>query len=645
MYQKLLPILFIAFLFTEVAFSQIRRGDNDLNRNGDFGEDIYASDTVDKAPTGPFNIDSVVVDSPYGPQTARFFYLENVKYNDTIYHYLDTLPDNFNAFDFVRNNRFMMQDLGNLGTAIRPIYFSPVNKIGRQSGYDSYNYYFKAPEKVRYYDTKSPYSSIYAVFGGSNRAIVDVEYSRNVNKNWNFGFNIKAITADKQVGSSGKGDRNVLSYAYDFYNAYRSKDGRYRMLANLSRVKHRVLESGGIVPPEVNLASNLFGYNNDAQVWLQNAESNELMVNYHLYHQFRFTDYLQVYHQLDKTSETINFIDDGVGSDKAYFTKILISDTETADESKFKYFTNEIGMKGDFQQLFYSFYLKRRSVKYIPKYLAAIGTDYENYAGTYLRYNLTDSSAVRFNAEYLLGGDFKIMAGFKNKILDVSYASTKSRPSFMVENYFGNHDEWHHIFASIIANKIDAKMHYKIGSLLLNPLFSISNIQNYIYFNKEKQPEQASKGATILTAGLDFSFKFSKHLHLANRVIYTTIGGDDGDKFRIPELFVNSKFYYENMMFDNVMWAQIGFDMHWQSDYYAMNYDPVISQFYLQDDFEIPSYLLADFFISFKVKRSRWFFKLTNVLQNVEADGYFATPYYTGQKRTFDAGVKWLFFN
>ena len=93
------------------------------------------------------------------------------------------------------------------------------------------------------------------------------------------------------------------------------------------------------------------------------------------------------------------------------------------------------------------------------------------------------------------------------------------------------------------------------------------------------------------------------------------------------------------------MWAQIGFDIHWQSAYFAKDYDPVTQQFYLQNDFEIPSYLLADLFVSFKVKRIRWFFKMTNVLQNVEADGYFTTPYYTGQKRTLDFGVNWMFFD
>ena len=36
---------------------------------------------------------------------------------------------------------------------------------------------------------------------------------------------------------------------------------------------------------------------------------------------------------------------------------------------------------------------------------------------------------------------------------------------------------------------------------------------------------------------------------------------------------------------------------------------------------------------------------MTNVLQNLEAEGYFTTPYYTGQRRIFDFGVNWMFFD
>ena len=47
--------------------------------------------------------------------------------------------------------------------------------------------------------------------------------------------------------------------------------------------------------------------------------------------------------------------------------------------------------------------------------------------------------------------------------------------------------------------------------------------------------------------------------------------------------------------------AQIGFDLHWQSDYYALGYDAPTQQFYVQNKDIMKAYPLADFFINGKI--------------------------------------------
>ncbi len=46
-----------------------------------------------------------------------------------------------------------------------------------------------------------------------------------------------------------------------------------------------------------------------------------------------------------------------------------------------------------------------------------------------------------------------------------------------------------------------------------------------------------------------------------------------------------------------------------------------------------------------QVKNFRVFLKMTHFNQFDRFDGYFATPYYPGQKKVLDLGVKWYFFN
>ncbi|MDN5211547.1 hypothetical protein QQ020_05780 [Fulvivirgaceae bacterium BMA12] len=591
------------------------------------------------------NIDSLSKESPYGPFTTRFFTEKQIKYGDTTKHFLDTLPDNFQRFDQVSINDYRYQNLGNLGTSLRPIFYEAPKIIGKTSGFSSYNPYFKSPDEIKYYNTKSPYSSIKSVFGGEGRSVVDVQFSRNINPLWNVGFDVTTINADKQVNSSGDGDRNSISWAYDLYSSFSTPDNKYHVLANFSRLRHRVTESGGIIPPEVDPTSNLFGYNDDAKIWLLNAESSKLLINYHVYHHYQLNSLFQIYHILDRTKEVNKFEDDNLAGDGDFFTDFLISPTSTFDRSELKVFTNELGVKGDYNNLFYSFYVKRRSLNYVHKYLENEGIENEDYAGTYLIYRLSDSMSVNFEGEVLTDGNFKIQADFNSKWLNLGFNVNQHAPSFLVDNYFGNHYEWDNNFSSVNSETFKGAINVDLGKLLIRPTASFTTLNDYIYFNSQKRPAQAVGKITIFSPGLDLNLTFLKHMHMDSRFTYTRLGGSDQDKMRIPEIHANSKLYYENILFNKVMWAQVGFDMHWQSAYFAPDYDPVTQQFFLQNDFEIPSYLLADLFVSFKVKRIRWFFKMTNVLQNVEADGYFTTPYYTGQKRTFDFGVNWMFFD
>lgn len=591
------------------------------------------------------DIDSLSRESPYGPFTTSFFTEKQIKYGDTTGQFLDTLPDNFQRFDQVSLSNFRFQNLGNLGTALWPIFYEPPKIIGKTSGFSSYDHYFKSPDEIRYFNTKSPYSSITSVFGGEGRAVVDVRFSRNINPLWNVGFDVTTINADKQVNSSGDGDRNTISWAYDFYTSFKTPDDRYQVLANFSRLRHRVIESGGIIPPEIDPTSNLFGYNDDAKIWLLNAESSELMINYHVYHHFQLTKLFQVYHISNHTKELNKFENENLSADAAFFDDFLISTAETFDRSELKTFENELGVKGNYENLFYGFYVKRRTLNFQPKYLPNPGTEHENYAGAFLNYRMSDSAKVNFEGEYLTDGNYKIAATFHSKWLKLGFDNTQYAPSFLVDSYFGNHYEWYNNFSSVNSETLTGELNVKLGKLRLKPKASFTTINDYIYFNTDKRPAQAIGRITIFSPGVDFNIRFFRNLNFDSQFTYTRLGGSDADKMRIPEIHASGKLYYENLLFNEVMWAQVGFDMHWRSAYFAMNYDPITQQFFLQNDFEIPSYLLADLFVSFKVKRIRWFFKMTNVLQNLEAEGYFTTPYYTGQRRIFDFGVNWMFFD
>jgi hypothetical protein len=140
----------------------------------------------------------------YGPNTSKYFYERDVFYNRIVLQSIDTFPVNFHRnSSYVQKNNNLYQDLGNIGTAIRSIYYQAPEWIGATSGFNAYDLYWNS-EMIRYYDTKSPYTNMQLVLGGKGRSLTRATFSRNINERWNFGFTYRGLFVDKQIQRKGK---------------------------------------------------------------------------------------------------------------------------------------------------------------------------------------------------------------------------------------------------------------------------------------------------------------------------------------------------------------------------------------------------------------------------------------------------------
>jgi hypothetical protein len=91
----------------------------------------------------------------YGPNTSKYFFERDIFYNRPVYHAIDTFPLNFHRnASYVSRNNNLYQDLGNIGTAIRPIYYQSPEQIGANTGFHSYDLYWDT-ERIRYFDSYS----------------------------------------------------------------------------------------------------------------------------------------------------------------------------------------------------------------------------------------------------------------------------------------------------------------------------------------------------------------------------------------------------------------------------------------------------------------------------------------------------------
>ncbi|MBL7843189.1 MAG: hypothetical protein JNK44_04930 [Cyclobacteriaceae bacterium] len=591
----------------------------------------------------------------YGPTTSRVFYEENIFLNRWNTFPIDTVIRDFHRFSFINRFNNLYQDLGNIGTSARKIYDEVPSIIGVSSGFTTYDLYWDV-NAPRYYNTRSPYSNLNVILGGSGRSLTNVTYARNINPRWNFGFHYNGIFSDKQIQRQGKGDRNARSESYDVFMSYHSKDSAYTVLGSFRRMYHRVFEYGGVKTGSSYLLDDLF--KNNAQPWLTSAESNVLSRNYHLFHQYKIGEALQVYHQVDSDRRRYQFKDNYSAEPyKEFFDAIVVDSATTDDQTKFNTIRNEIGIKGNLLKLFYNGYVALRNYdmqyKYFNQedfYLPTKGSEF--YVGGRMALQLDSLIEVRGLLESMLDNRYRVEGAIDTKWFTASIKRSVSSPTFLQQAYRGSHDVWQNFFNEVESNELKGNLKVKTDWLGLYPGIRFTTFKNFIFFKKGDfgvdqtvLPVQSTGFQTLALPELALRITPVKNTTLSGQVIYSKILENADNAIQLPEFFVNAQLAYANIWFHGNFDFQVGLDFHWKSAYYAYGYDPVIQQFHTQQDFKSPAFPLADVFLNAKIIRGRIFLKYSNLFKVFNGYGDVPTPFYPGVVNVFNFGFDWSFYD
>jgi hypothetical protein len=216
----------------------------------------------------------------------------------------------------------------------------------------------------------------------------------------------------------------------------------------------------------------------------------------------------------------------------------------------------------------------------------------------------------------------------------------------MERAYLGNHDYWINDFKKIKAIQVDANYTQKIVSnLVIKPTLNFTSFTDYVYYNKKAKPMQLNSTNTILTLGAKLSTNLLGNLFIEAEGMYSTVSGKDSQAFPLPTLMGNLNIYLHGINFNGNLDWQIGLDNHWKSDYFALDYRVSTNQFFIQDRFNIPSFLISDFYINTKLGHAFVFLKINNLVDLFTKKTYFAAPNYIGKRFLIDYGFSWMFFD
>lgn len=609
----------------------------------------------------------------YGPNTSKYFYERDVFYNRPVLHSIDTfIRDYHRTSNYVHSNNNLYQDLGNIGTAIRPIYYQSPDQLGFTTGFNAYDLYWDS-EVIKYYDTKSPYTNMQLVLGGKGRSLTRATFSRNITPRWNFGFTYRGLFVDKQIQRKGKNDRITRSNYYDAYTAWRNADSTYHIFASIRRMFHRVNEFGGVRLDEDDSTGLLGYFDVDARPWLTTASSEDLRTNFHIFHQYAIGSGLQFYHTLDRYKQKNKFLDVKNEAQDLFYDFLETSEADSVkDATTIRTVRNEVGIKGNISKLFYNGYyaLRHYHMKYnhLPTDTLNL-TSYdvegnENYLGGRIRLGLDSLVEVEGLAEFMLSDEkganllYRVEGSIRSKWFSASAKQITYKPSYLSQAYRGRHDYWDYKTSGtglkdIESSQLTGHVHVKSSVLNLSPGITFTRLRNYVFFDKVSDddsaqhvlPRQSNGNQIFVSPEFRAAITFFRHVTLSNQTIYTLFIENADNAISIPQLFINTQLSYSNIFFNGNLDMHAGVDVHWKSAYYALGYDPAIQQFYTQEDFRSPAFPLVDIFFNAKIKRARVFFKYNNLFQIFNGTGYLPTPFYPGQRNIFDFGFDWSFYD
>ncbi len=629
----------------------------------------------------------------YGKNSTKFFLQKDVFKGVPLNRTIDTSLNYLHYYNYQITSDNWYQNLGNMGTAMKPIFFRAPSELGYRLGFDSYLPYLQTPAEQRYFDTKSPYSELKFLQGTTGEQRLFLLFTRNVNRYWNVGASYNRFTSVKQFSPFSLRDFQTDHHQINIFSSIKSRKDKYMALVSFNYMQHWNYESGGIqlIPSTAdnNIKENGLYLYKYSKVRLQRgdpflgtaARNYYRNTNLHVYQQFNPLDsgnnILHLFHEGDWKRETQYFRDNNMSVDNAFKTfygGVNFKDTNmTFYREKLELYQNKVGVKGYTNSLFYSLYYKARTYSLIDtsqdiNTMAKSKTWFhDSFAGGSFGLKINDKFSFSIDGEALIGFNTNSDTGNNYKKHDdykwnfqarytnwnISLGQSRISPTLLQTRLVNNLANWSYHEDSLTAVLYrNANISYMKtqGAKFIKAGINYQRVDNLIYFrNTARQdsikikPVQEKGYIDYIQPYIGFRTNY-RWLYFENDLILTHLFKDS--TIHMPGWFTMPKIYYQNFLFNRAVELQAGAEVILKETYKADAYAPQYNTFYWQEDFEVKTFPITNLFVNFQISRAKIFLKVSNIFGGqYEQKGYQETPYYAGMKRSFQFGVFWRAFN
>ena len=249
-----------------------------------------------------------------------------------------------------------------------------------------------------------------------------------------------------------------------------------------------------------------------------------------------------------------------------------------------------------------------------------------------------DGNFISGGASYALDADNEVKASIKIHSVAPNFNLLLNQSDYVNYNWQTNFD-----------NVKTQELKFDIRSKkLLNATVSYTGIDDYAYFaiqanDSTPTPQQAVERIDYLKIKAEREFKYKKFA-LMNTVLFQQALSGEGI-LNVPQIVTRQSLYYQDEWFEKAMSVQTGVHLKYFTSYNMNGYDPVLAEFYVQNNQEFGAFPLVDIFFNAKIRQTRIYVSYEHVNQLFNStNNHYAAPGYPYRDGVIRFGLVWNFF-
>ncbi len=649
-------LLFILFTFIGKLYSQkkppLMELNDDINLSG-LSDSIRSNYGDQKSTRLLKNLDAKIED-----------YLIINHYGDTIVVDTSLTINKFHKINYLRNDNFELIPFSNTGHTYNNLSYNSTNsQLFPSFGSRAKHYSYMEIEDVDYYDMPTPFTELMYRSVFEQGQLLDALYSVNTNRQFNFTISRKGLR------SLGNYQHFLTSTSnFRFSTNYNSKDKRYKLRTHYVSQKLFAEQNGGIRDEDIMDFENGTDQFLDRSVfdpYFENADNELSGRRYYIDNSYNLSN------QNDSIKTNSLVIGNTISYEKRYYKFNQSSANEYFGDS---YNLSLIDDKSRLRS-----FLFKIGADYKTKKLGDFGVslEYNNHKynfGNIDSLNISGfSNSIKydgmiFSGSYSKNSDkFKIKANFSSSIADnisgnslsgsldynlnedinikgnISLSSHQPNYNFSLfkSNYISYN--WENNFENIENREFNIEFK---SNKYFNLRLDYLDINNYAYFTKDDlnvvKPFQDLDNINIIKLRVSREFSINKFF-FDNQIQYQKVSNGRGI-INLPELIARNSIYFSSHLLDKALFLQTGFSFSYFSKYYMNSYDPLLSEFYVQNSKKIGGFPLMDFFVNAKIQQTRLYFKLEHFNSTFTGYNFYSAPNYPYRDFSFRFGLVWNFF-